>query len=90
MMGTISYRIGSDEVEAEHTTPEASEIQDFLSRAHEAGARTAVMEVSSHAIDLHRVDGVDFAVAAFTNLTQDHLDYHSTLDEYFARQAATV
>jgi UDP-N-acetylmuramoyl-L-alanyl-D-glutamate--2,6-diaminopimelate ligase len=84
MMGTISYRIGSGEVEAEHTTPEASDIHDFLRRAHEAGARTAVMEVSSHAIDLHRVDGVDFDVAAFTNLTQDHLDYHSTLDEYFA------
>jgi UDP-N-acetylmuramyl-tripeptide synthetase len=84
LMGTISYRIGEQEVVAEHTTPEASEIQDFLRRAGEAGARYAVMEVSSHAIDLRRVEGLEFAVAAFTNLTQDHLDYHRTLEEYFA------
>src|SRR2546428_8625431 len=84
MMGTISYRIGDQEVAAEHTTPEASEIQDFLRRAVEAGARYAVMEVSSHAIDLRRVEGLEFAVAAFTNLTQDHLDYHRTMEEYFA------
>ncbi len=84
MMGTISYRIGDQAVEAEFTTPEASEIQDFLRRAAEAGARYAVMEVSSHAIDLRRVEGLVFEVAAFTNLTQDHLDYHHTLDEYFA------
>src|SRR5262249_15007194 len=69
MMGTISYRIGEQEVTAEHTTPEASEIQDFLRRAVEAGSRYAVMEVSSHAIDLRRVEGMEFAVAAFTNLT---------------------
>jgi len=84
MMGTISYRIGGDEVTAEHTTPEAPEIQDFLRRAVEAGARYAVMEVSSHAVDLRRVWGLEFAVAAFTNLTQDHLDYHRTMGEYFA------
>ncbi len=83
MMGTISYRIGSEEVEAEYTTPEASQIQEFLKRAAEAGARSAVIEVSSHALDLHRVDGLEFAVAAFTNLTQDHLDYHKSMDEYF-------
>ena len=83
MMGTISYTIGDEEVEADHTTPEASEIQDFLGRAVEAGARSAVMEVSSHAIDLRRVDGLKFAVAAFANLTQDHLDYHRSMDAYF-------
>jgi UDP-N-acetylmuramoyl-L-alanyl-D-glutamate--2,6-diaminopimelate ligase len=83
MMGTISYRIGSEEIEAEHTTPEASEIQAFLRRAVDSGARSAVMEVSSHALDLHRADGLEFAVAAFTNLTQDHLDYHQTMDDYF-------
>lgn len=83
MMGTINYRIGAEEVEAEHTTPEASEIQNFLRRAADAGAQSAVMEVSSHAIDLHRVDGLNFAVAAFTNLTQDHLDYHQSMEEYF-------
>ena len=84
MMGTISYRLGDEVVDAEHTTPEASEIQDFFRRAVEAGARAAVMEVSSHALDLRRVDGVEFAVAAFTNLTQDHLDYHASMEEYFA------
>jgi len=84
MMGTINYRIGDQLVEAEHTTPEASEIHSFLREAFEAGSRTAVMEVSSHAIDLRRVDGIDFAVAAFTNLTQDHLDYHSSMEEYYA------
>jgi UDP-N-acetylmuramyl-tripeptide synthetase len=84
MMGTISYRIGNEQVNAEFTTPEASEIQDFLRRAVEAGSRYAVMEVSSHAIDLRRVEGLKFEVAAFTNLTQDHLDYHRTMDEYFA------
>jgi UDP-N-acetylmuramoyl-L-alanyl-D-glutamate--2,6-diaminopimelate ligase len=84
MMGTISYRIGSEEIEADHTTPEASEIQLFLKRAVDRGVRSAVIEVSSHALDLHRVDGLEFAVAAFTNLTQDHLDYHQSMDAYFA------
>lgn len=84
MMGTISYCIGAQRVAAEFTTPEASEIQDFLRRAVAAGARYAVMEVSSHAIDLRRAEALHFEVAAFTNLTQDHLDYHRTMDEYFA------
>ena len=84
MMGTISYRLGDETTTAEFTTPEASEIQNFLRRAVAAGARYAVMEVSSHAIDLRRVEGMQFAVAAFTNLTQDHLDYHKTMDEYFS------
>ncbi|MFN7928366.1 MAG: UDP-N-acetylmuramoyl-L-alanyl-D-glutamate--2,6-diaminopimelate ligase [Blastocatellia bacterium] len=84
MMGTISHRIGEQEETAEHTTPEASHIQDFLRRAVEAGAKYAVMEVSSIALDLQRVDALDFAVAAFTNLTQDHLDYHGTMEAYAA------
>ncbi|MBX3277496.1 MAG: UDP-N-acetylmuramoyl-L-alanyl-D-glutamate--2,6-diaminopimelate ligase [Acidobacteria bacterium] len=84
MMGTISYRIGDEILDAEHTTPEASEIQYFLRRAADTGARSAVMEVSSHALDLRRADAIEFAVAAFTNLTQDHLDYHATMDDYFA------
>lgn len=87
MMGTISHRIGEQEEVAEHTTPEASHIQDFLRRAVEAGAKYAVMEVSSIALDLHRVDYLDFAVAAFTNLTQDHLDYHGTMEAYAAAKS---
>ncbi len=58
--------------------------QALLARMRDAGVSAAALEVSSHAIDLHRVDGLRFAVAAFTNLTQDHLDYHSTLEEYFS------
>ncbi|HEY7547039.1 MAG TPA: UDP-N-acetylmuramoyl-L-alanyl-D-glutamate--2,6-diaminopimelate ligase, partial [Blastocatellia bacterium] len=83
MMGTISYRIGNEAVTAAHTTPEAADIQRFLARAIEAGCRSAVMEVSSHAIELHRADGLELAAAVFTNLTRDHLDYHKTMDAYF-------
>ena len=87
MMGTISHRIGEQEEVAEHTTPEASHIQDFLRRAVIAGAKYAVMEVSSIALDMRRVDYLDFAVAAFTNLTQDHLDYHGTMEAYAAAKS---
>lgn len=84
LMGTISYRIGEEQVDAAFTTPEAPEIQDFLRRAVEAGVTHAVMEVSSIALALHRADELEFAVAAFSNLTQDHLDIHGTMDNYFA------
>jgi UDP-N-acetylmuramoyl-L-alanyl-D-glutamate--2,6-diaminopimelate ligase len=83
-MGTISYRIGDEEMTAGFTTPEAPEIQNFLRRAVAAGVTQAVMEVSSIGLDMHRADGLHFAVAAFTNLTQDHLDFHGTMDSYFA------
>lgn len=83
-MGTISYRIGEESRPAEFTTPEAAEIQYFLHRAVAAGVRHAVMEVSSIALELHRSDQLHFAVAAFTNLTQDHLDFHQTMEAYFA------
>ena len=84
MMGTIAHRIGEHEEVAAHTTPEASEIQAFMHRAVAANVKYAVMEVSSIALDLHRADCLDFAVAAFTNLTQDHLDYHGTMEAYGA------
>jgi UDP-N-acetylmuramoyl-L-alanyl-D-glutamate--2,6-diaminopimelate ligase len=84
MMGTIGYRIGDERFDADFTTPEASETQDFLRRAVAAGVTHAVMEISSIALDLHRADELQFAVAAFTNLTQDHLDFHGTLEAYFA------
>jgi UDP-N-acetylmuramyl-tripeptide synthetase len=84
MMGTISYRIGDENVAAAFTTPESSEVQDFLRRAADSGVTHAVMEVSSHALELHRADDLAFEVAAFTNLTQDHLDLHGTMDAYFA------
>lgn len=84
MLGTIVARLGEEQTSAARTTPEAPVIQRFLRRAVDAGVQYAVMEVSSHAIDLKRVHGCQFDVAVFTNLTQDHLDYHRTLDEYFA------
>lgn len=87
IMGTIAYRIGNDLMDAAYTTPESPEIQDFMRRAVEHGVTHAVMEVSSIALELHRVDELEFAVAAFTNLTQDHLDFHGTLDAYFAAKA---
>jgi UDP-N-acetylmuramoyl-L-alanyl-D-glutamate--2,6-diaminopimelate ligase len=84
MMGTIGYRIGDQQIEGELTTPEATDLQDFLRRAVETGVTHAVMEVSSIALEMHRVDELNFAVAAFTNLTQDHLDFHGSMESYFA------
>jgi UDP-N-acetylmuramoyl-L-alanyl-D-glutamate--2,6-diaminopimelate ligase len=84
MFGTITHRVGNEAAAALNTTPEASDIQRMLRRALDAGCRSAVMEVSSHAIELHRADALKFAVAVFTNLTRDHLDYHVTMESYFA------
>jgi UDP-N-acetylmuramyl-tripeptide synthetase len=84
VMGTIGCRIGNEKIDSEYTTPEASEIQDFLRRAVESGVTHAVMEVSSIALDLCRANELEFAAAGFTNLTQDHLDFHGTMENYFA------
>ncbi|MDX2033026.1 MAG: UDP-N-acetylmuramoyl-L-alanyl-D-glutamate--2,6-diaminopimelate ligase [Blastocatellia bacterium] len=84
MMGTIQYRIGDLSIDADFTTPESVEIQDFLRRAAASGVTHAVMEVSSIALEFHRADELAFEVAAFTNLTQDHLDVHGTMEAYFA------
>lgn len=82
-MGTTSYQIGDDEIPAERTTPEAPDIQRFLRDAVTAGCRYGIMEVSSHALELKRVNECEFAAAVFTNLTPDHLDFHGTMDAYF-------
>lgn len=84
LMGTVEYRIGSDIFPAPHTTPEALELNQLFARGLGAGCTEAVMEVSSHALDQERVYGVPYDVALFTNLTQDHLDYHKSMEEYFA------
>lgn len=84
MTGTVEYRVGHERHKAERTTPEASDMQRLLRRAVEAGCHTAVMECSSQAIDLHRCDALRLSVAVFTNLTRDHLDYHGTMEAYFA------
>jgi len=82
VIGTIQYRVGTETVPARQTTPEAVELQALLARMRERSVGGVAMEVSSHALALHRVDGIDFDVAVFTNLTQDHLDFHGTLDAY--------
>jgi UDP-N-acetylmuramoyl-L-alanyl-D-glutamate--2,6-diaminopimelate ligase len=84
LIGTVETRLGDERVGAVRTTPESADLQDLLARMRDAGVDTVSMEVSSHAIDLKRVESVRFAVAAFTNLTQDHLDYHHTIEEYYS------
>ncbi|MEP6635704.1 MAG: UDP-N-acetylmuramoyl-L-alanyl-D-glutamate--2,6-diaminopimelate ligase, partial [Acidobacteriota bacterium] len=87
MTGTVEYRIGAERRKAERTTPEASDMQRLLRQAVDVGCRTAVMEASSQAMDFHRCDSLEFAVAAFSNLTRDHLDYHLTMENYwYAKQ----
>ena len=83
MLTTVEYRIGEKSEEAVRTTPEASDTNKFLRDAVDSGCKMAAMEASSQAIDLHRCDWLRFKVAIFTNLTQDHLDYHHTMDNYF-------
>lgn len=83
LMGTIKAKIGEWESESERTTPEAVDIQAILDRALESGCTAGVMEVSSHALFFHRVYQCRFPVAVFTNLSQDHLDFHDSLEEYF-------
>jgi UDP-N-acetylmuramoyl-L-alanyl-D-glutamate--2,6-diaminopimelate ligase len=82
IIGTINYRWGDRILPAERTTPESLDTQRILREMYEGGCRYAFMEVSSHALDQHRVDDVRFRMAIFTNLSLDHLDYHGTLEEY--------
>src|SRR5271165_5394391 len=84
LIGTIEYHVAGKVLPAPHTTPEALELNRLFSEALGNGATDAVMEVSSHALAQERVYGVPFDVAVFTNLTRDHLDYHKTMEDYFA------
>jgi len=84
VMGTVHYKIGDESREASRTTPEGSDVQAMLRAMLEAGNRSCVMEVSSHALALKRVDGMRFAAGVFTNLTRDHLDFHLDMESYFA------
>ncbi len=83
LIGTVHYEIGARVIPARRTTPEALDVQGYLSQMVRAGCRSVAMEVSSHALDQHRVNHVDFDVAIFTNLTRDHLDYHHTMERYY-------
>lgn len=84
VIGTINYRYGGKVFPNPMTTPESLDLQRILFDMVEAGVTHVVMEVSSHAIDLHRIMGLSFDTAVFTNLSQDHLDYHQTMDEYWS------
>lgn len=84
LIGTVETRVAGKRLPSERTTPESADLHALFAQMRDEGVTAASMEVSSHAIDLHRVDSVRFAVVAFTNLTQDHLDYHHTLEEYYA------
>ncbi|MEH6905071.1 UDP-N-acetylmuramoyl-L-alanyl-D-glutamate--2,6-diaminopimelate ligase [Neobacillus drentensis] len=82
LIGTMYTKIAEEIIETKNTTPESLTLQKTFQQMVDRGVETAVMEVSSHALDLGRVHGCDYDVAVFTNLTQDHLDYHKTMDEY--------
>jgi len=84
LLGTVKRVVGGVEEEVERTTPEAIDLQETLRRMRDGGDSAVAMEVSSHALELGRVAGIRFACRVFTNLTQDHLDFHETMDAYFA------
>ncbi|MBA2253465.1 MAG: UDP-N-acetylmuramoyl-L-alanyl-D-glutamate--2,6-diaminopimelate ligase [Nitrospirales bacterium] len=83
LIGTVAYEIGSERIDASHTTPGAVELQQLLARMVQGGLDAVAMEVSSHALAMDRTSGCEYDTAVFTNLTQDHLDYHHTMEEYF-------
>ncbi|WKG01285.1 UDP-N-acetylmuramoyl-L-alanyl-D-glutamate--2,6-diaminopimelate ligase [Mycolicibacterium sp. HK-90] len=87
LIGTVGVRIDGRDLPSALTTPEAPDLQALLAVMVESGVDTVVMEVSSHALTLGRVDGIDFALGGFTNLSRDHLDFHPTMEEYFEAKA---
>jgi len=87
LIGTVETRVAGRAVPSARTTPEAPDLQALFARMLEEGVTAAVIEVSSHSLVLHRVDGTRFAVSAFTNLSQDHLDFHGSLEDYYAAKS---
>lgn len=88
LVGTVKYIVGGVERPAPHTTPESLDLQEILAEIRDTGGRAAAIEVSSHALVQQRVRGIEFNAAVFTNLTQDHLDFHGTMDAYFEAKAS--
>ncbi len=88
LVGTVELRVGDERIPSTGTTPEAPDLHALLAAMVERGVTVCAMEVSSHALALHRVDGLVVDVAAFTNLSQDHLDFHGSMEAYFAAKAA--
>ena len=87
VIGTVGVRVGDERAKTAHTTPESPDLQELFARMRDAHCDVVAMEVSSHALDLRRTWATRFAVTAFTNLTQDHLDYHHTFEAYFEAKA---
>ena len=87
LIGTVETRIGDEVISSKRTTPESSELQALTAVMRERHMRNLVMEVSSHAIALERIRGSHFSVVAFTNLSQDHLDFHKSMENYFAAKS---
>ena len=88
LIGTVRYVVGERELPATRTTPESADVHELLWQMRSAGCKSCAMEVSSHALALDRVRGVEFDAVVFTNLTQDHLDFHRTMDAYFETKAS--
>ena len=87
LLGTIGHLIGGKQIKASRTTPESIDLNQYLAEMVKTGSYAAVMEVSSHAISLRRIDNLAFDAAVFTNLSQDHLDFHKSMDDYFDAKA---
>jgi UDP-N-acetylmuramoyl-L-alanyl-D-glutamate--2,6-diaminopimelate ligase len=87
LIGTVRYQIGERLLPAARTTPESLDLQELLAQIANAGCRAVAMEVSSHALAQDRTRGLEWDVAVFTNLTQDHLDFHGTMENYFESKA---
>jgi UDP-N-acetylmuramoyl-L-alanyl-D-glutamate--2,6-diaminopimelate ligase len=87
LIGTVKYCVGDQEIDAPRTTPESVDLQELLGQMIGAGSKAVAMEVSSHALVQHRAKGIGFDAAVFTNLTQDHLDFHKTMEKYFEAKA---
>jgi UDP-N-acetylmuramoyl-L-alanyl-D-glutamate--2,6-diaminopimelate ligase len=88
LIGTVETRIGQDRIKSVRTTPESADLHALFAVMLESGVDTCTMEVSSHALTLHRVDGMRFDVVAFTNLSQDHLDFHRSMEDYYMAKAS--
>src|SRR5436190_10384489 len=88
LLGTVRYEIGDRVLPAVRTTPESLDLQELLAQIRDAGCRAAAMEVSSHALAQERTRDLEWDAAVFTNLTQDHLDYHGTMEKYFEAKAS--
>jgi UDP-N-acetylmuramoyl-L-alanyl-D-glutamate--2,6-diaminopimelate ligase len=88
LIGTVETRIGEDRIKSVRTTPESADLHALFAVMLERGVDTCTMEVSSHALALHRVDGVRYDVVAFTNLSQDHLDFHGSMESYYLAKAS--